>query len=65
MEKAHDNKEHVYFSCGCREWCINPKDETVTVSMPTGTTMEHQCKKITVYREIMGLKRYFQKNATN
>lgn len=60
MEKTQ-TKDDIWFSCGCREWRITPTDEKGIEMQPTNTTVDHECKKIIVYRSKLGIKRFFRK----
>ena len=61
MEQITENTNYIHFSCGCKEWAIHPSDEKGVREQPEKTVIDHDCKKITVFRVKKGLKRFFMK----
>lgn len=60
MKKIIDSYGDEFFSCPHREWRVTLKDEYVT-EQPEDTVKDHDCEVITVYRQNMGIKRFFFK----
>ena len=62
--KPIETDNDIWFSCGCREWRITTGDEKGIDQQPPDTEIDHECKKIIVYRKKYGIKRYFRKLLT-